>query len=357
MKEIVMIDVAILGATGAVGQRFIQRLQGHPWFRVAEVVASERSAQKTYAQATRWVLNESIPAEVAPLTVLPLESPLRSRIVFSALPSDAAKEVEIRLAAAGHFVFSNASTYRMAQDVPILLPEANAEHVGILGLQQSGRGWSGALITNSNCTAAPVVMALAPLRQFRPEVAHLVSLQAVSGAGYPGVPTLDIMDNVIPYIPSEEEKLAQETLKMLGTYQEDAIQPYPMTVSASCNRVPVLDGHIVCVAVRFAESPRLDEIQAAWRSFCPPPAILNLPSAPAQPVIYREEKDRPQTRRDRDAGGGMSTVIGRLRPAEALGGVQFVALAHNTIRGAAGCSILNAEYCLAQGRIPDLTVN
>lgn len=349
------IEVAILGATGAVGQRFIQLLEKHPWFRVAEVVASERSSEKRYADAVNWVLTGSIPTAVANLTVKPLDAPLTSPIVFSALPSNIAAEVEARLAAAGHYVCSNASTYRMAEDVPILMPEVNAEHLQLIERQRAERGWKGALVTNSNCTAAPVVMALAPLRQFKPEVLHLVSMQAVSGAGYPGVASLDILDNVIPFIGGEEDKLKIEPAKMLGGYADGQIQPFHMTVSASCNRVPVIDSHLVCISAKFAEKPSLGDIYEAWENFRGADPIPSLPSAPTPPVIVMTEKDRPQPRRDRDAGNGMATVVGRLRPCDVLD-VQFIALAHNTIRGAAGCSILNAELMVAQGYIDGVTV-
>jgi aspartate-semialdehyde dehydrogenase len=348
------IEVAILGATGAVGQRFIQLLQDHPWFHITEVVASERSSGKTYAEATNWILSGTIPSTVANLTVKPLDAQLSSRLVFSALPSDVAKEVEARLAAAGHYIFSNASTYRMGEDVPILLPEVNGEHLALIHRQQRERGWGGAIVTNSNCTAAPLVMALAPLRQFQPTTLHVVSMQAVSGAGYPGVPSLDILDNVIPFIKSEEEKLEIEPAKMLGRYEGEKITPLPIRVSAACNRVPVLDSHLITVSAQFAADPSLGDIIEAWQTFHAPDPIPGLPTAPAQPIIYMPEADRPQPRRDREAGAGMSTVVGRLRTNEVYGGVQFLALAHNTVRGAAGCSILNAEYALAQGYLPEL---
>lgn len=348
------IQVAILGATGAVGQRFIQLLENHPWFRVTEVVASERSSEKSYAEATNWVLTGSIPADVAGLTVKSLDAPLTSPIVFSALPSTVAGEVEARLAAAGHYVCSNASTYRMADDVPILMPEVNAEHLQLIERQRSERGWKGALVTNSNCTAAPLVMALAPLRQFQPKVLHVVSMQAISGAGYPGVASLDILDNVIPFIGGEEDKLKKEPSKMLGDYTNGKIEPLVMTVSAACNRVPVLDSHLVCVSAKFAEKPHLDDIYMAWEEFRGPDPVPGLPSAPNPPLIVMQENDRPQPRRDRDAGSGMAAVIGRLRPCDVLD-VQFIALAHNTIRGAAGCSILNAELMVAEGYINGIT--
>ncbi|NJL92524.1 MAG: aspartate-semialdehyde dehydrogenase [Anaerolineae bacterium] len=344
-----MIDVAILGATGAVGQRFIQLLQAHPWFRVAEVVASERSSGKHYAEAVRWVLDGEIPPTVAELVVLELTDSLASPIVFSALPAQAALEIEARLAAEGHFVFSNASAYRMAPDVPLLLPEVNAEHLRLVGRQQAERGWKGGLVTNSNCTAAPVVMALAPLRHLVPQRLHVVSMQAVSGAGYPGVPSLDILDNVIPYIGGEEEKLAEEPRKMLGTYQDGEILPLEMTISASCNRVPVVDSHLVSIAMNFQNPVGLESVQAAWEHFEAPANVRTLPSAPNPVLVVTDAPDRPQPRRDRLTGGGMATVIGRLRAAAALDGIQFMALTHNTIRGAAGCSILNAELLVSEG--------
>lgn len=343
------IDVAILGATGAVGQRFIQLLEGHPWFRVAEVVASDRSAGKPYAEAANWVLSEDIPASVANLTVKPLDATLTSTIVFSALPSDIAKTVEANFAAAGHYVCSNASAYRMEADVPILMPEVNAEHIQLIERQQQNRGWKGAIITNSNCTSSPLVMALAPLRKYRPEALSVVSMQAISGAGYPGVPSLDIMDNVIPYIKNEEAKLGIEPAKMLGALGADGIEPLQMVVSAACNRVPVIDSHLINVMVRFAEPVTEADMIAAWEGFVGPDPVPSLPFAPTQPVIVAQGEDRPQPRRDRMAGNGMSTVVGRLRKAEAMGGFQFLALAHNTIRGAAGCSILNAELLVAKG--------
>lgn len=343
------IDVAILGATGAVGQRFIQLLEGHPWFRVRELVASDRSAGQRYENAARWVLPGNAPENVAGLTVLPLDSALQSPLVFSALPGDIAQVVEWRLAETGHTICSNASAYRMHEHVPILLPEVNADHVRLIDVQRRIYGWSGGLATNSNCTAAPVTMALAPLRHFGIEAVQVVSLQAISGAGYPGVSALDITDNVIPYIGGEESKLELEPRKMLGAVGADAIDLLSCAVSATCTRVPVLDGHLVSVSVRFAEPVAEADLRAAWADFRGPDPVPNLPSAPARPLVVRDEPDRPQPRRDRDAGGGMATVIGRLRPCPVMGGWKFVAMAHNTVRGAAGCSILNAELIVASG--------
>ncbi len=345
------IDVAILGATGAVGQRFVQLLEGHPWFRIAELVASDRSAGQRYADATRWVLPGNPPPDAAALNVLPLDAALQSRIVFSALPSDIAKTVEWRLAEAGHVICSNASAYRMAEDVPILLPEINADHAALVSVQREKYGWSGGVVTNSNCTSASVVMPLAPLRQFGIEAVQIVSMQAVSGAGYPGVPTLDIYDNVIPFINGEEPKVEAEPRKMLGALAGDHIDFLDCAISATCTRVPVLDGHLVSMSVRFAESISEDAILAAWKGFVGPEPVPGLPSAPERPVIVRSEPDRPQPRRDRDAGNGMSAVVGRLRPCPVMDGWKFLAIAHNTVRGAAGCSILNAELLVEAGMV------
>ena len=343
------IDVAILGATGAVGQRFIQLLEGHPWFRIAELVASERSAGRTYAEAARWVLSGNPSANVAQMTVVPLDSELRSPVVFSALPSDIAKTIEWRLASEGHIVCSNASAYRMHDHVPILLPEINAEHVGLVDVQRQKYGWTtGALVTNSNCTSAPVAMSLAPLRSFGIDAVHLVSMQAISGAGYPGVPSLDILDNVIPYIGGEEPKLEMESRKMLGALDGEQIAYLEYNASATCTRVPVLDSHLVAVSVRFKEAISQSEIYAAWEAFRGPDPVPELPTAPEVPVEVSYADDRLQPRRDRDAGNGMATVVGRLRKDAVIGGWKYLALAHNTVRGAAGCSILNAELLVAR---------
>ncbi len=346
------IDVAVLGATGAVGQRFIQLLEGHPWFRVAEVIASDRSAGRRYGQAARWVLPGNPPQSVVEREVLPLDADVQSRIVFSALPGDIAKTVEWRLAEAGHVICSNASAYRMQPDVPILLPEANAEHAALVAEQRKKYGWGGGgLVTNSNCTTAPVVMALAPLRRFGIEAVQMVSMQAISGGGYPGVSALDITDNVIPFINGEEPKVEAEPRKMLGALDGDHIAMLDCVMSATCTRVPVLDGHLVAVSVRFAEDVSEDDLLAAWAGFAGRDPVPGLPSAPARPVEYRTEPDRPQPRRDRDAGNGMATVVGRLRPCPVIGGWKFLAMAHNTVRGAAGCSILNAELLLENGYV------
>ncbi|MGQ9909012.1 MAG: aspartate-semialdehyde dehydrogenase [Candidatus Flexifilum sp.] len=345
------LDVAVLGATGAVGQRFIKVLEDHPWFRVAEVVGSDRSAGRPYREAARWVLNGEPPPRVGELTVKPLDADLTSPLVFSALPKEAAESREAALAAAGHIVATNASFHRMDEDVPLLLPEVNADHLALVDLQRRRRGWSGAIVANSNCTAMPIVMSLAPLRPFGIASISIVSMQAISGAGYPGVASLDIIDNLIPYIGGEEDKVETEPLRMLGKLHNDRVEWLPADISASCNRVPVIDGHLVIISVELTAQPTLDEIIDAWRAFRGPNPVPHLPSAPAQPVIYTDAHDRPQPRRDRDAGHGMSTTVGRLRTCPVLG-YKFAALSHNTIRGAAGGSILNAELMVAQGFFP-----
>lgn len=354
------INVAILGATGAVGQRFITLLENHPWFQVAELAASERSAGKTYGEVVRWVLDGQPPARIAQMTVKSLDEALSSPIVFSALPSQNAYEVELELASLGHIVCSNASSHRMQADVPLLLPEVNAEHIRLIDYQRQQRGWqNGALVTNSNCTSMPVVMALAPLLKFKPTHLHIFSMQAISGAGYPGVASLDIMDNVIPYISGEEEKLLIEPAKMLGNLASNgsAIESLSLIASAACNRVPVLDAHLVSIAVRFAEQPSLNDLENAWETFQAPEIVKNLPSSPEKPVIYTRQADRPQPRRDRNAGNGMSTVVGRLRDCPSIEGVQFLSLSHNTIRGAAGCSILNAELLAVSDYIKSIDLS
>jgi aspartate-semialdehyde dehydrogenase len=347
------LDVAVLGATGAVGQRFIELLENHPWFRVAEVIGSSRSAGRPYGEMVNWVIDGNPPDSIRNLTVKALDDSIDSPLVFSALPKEAAETREFELAADGHVVCTNASANRMVEDVPLLLPEVNADHIQMVDIQRRKRGWtSGALVANSNCTAMPVVMALAPLRQFGVTKIHVVSAQAVSGAGYPGVASLDILDNIIPYVSGDEDKLETEPLKMLGRIDGDRVTWLPAVVGASCNRVPVVDGHIVNVSVELAGKPGLDEILAAWESFRGPEPVPQLPSAPPHPVEYLPQIDRPQTRRDRNAGKGMTTSVGRLRECPLLG-YKFVALSHNTIRGAAGCSILNAELLAVQGYLGD----
>ena len=345
--------VAVLGGTGAVGQRFIQLLDNHPWFEVAEVVGSSRSAGHIYGEIVNWVLDGGPPAAVAGLRVKALDDSLESPLVFSALPKTAADPREFELAAEGHVVCTNASTNRMQEDVPLLLPEANADHVRLIDVQRERRGFTtGAVIANSNCTSMPVVMALAPLRQFGIKKVHMVSEQAISGAGYPGVPSLDIIDNVVPYVSGDESKMETEPWKMLGQLVDDRIEWLSVVAGATCTRVPVIDGHLVNISVEFEARPAFDEIIDAWGSFVGPDPVPALPSAPAQPVQYLTQIDRPQIRRDRNAGNGMATSVGRLRECPILG-YKFAALTHNTIRGAAGCSILNAELLAVKGYLPD----
>ncbi|MBE2183272.1 MAG: aspartate-semialdehyde dehydrogenase [Anaerolineae bacterium] len=345
------LPVAILGATGAVGQRFIQLLENHPWFEVSELVASDRSAGRDYADAVRWVLDGEPPTRIRSMRIKPLDSNLESPLVFSALPKEAADPHELRLASAGHVVCTNASLNRMLEDVPLLLPEVNAEHLALIDIQRANRGWTtGALVANSNCTIMPVVMSLAPLRQFGIEKILIVSAQAISGAGYPGVPALDILDNIIPYISGEEDKMETESLRMLGKLNGDHVEWLPAVVSATSNRASVIDGHLVNLSVSLKSQPRLDDILEAWAQFRGSDPVSLLPGAPEEPVHYFEQPDRPQPRRDRNYGKGMTTSIGRLRECPLLG-YKFVALSHNTIRGAAGCSILNAELMAARGYI------
>jgi len=349
------LPVAILGATGTVGQRFIQLLDNHPFFEIAALTGSERSAGRSYAEAARWVLDTPMPAAVREMRILGEDDPIHAPLIFSALPSKTAGELEAKLAAAGHIVCTNAGDHRMDPDVPLLIPEVNPEHLELVAVQRRRRGWGGAIVANPNCTATPATMALRPLLDaFGVERVMAVSMQALSGAGYPGVPSYDAIDNVIPYIGgSEEEKVETEPQKMLGTLRDGAVVPATFTTSAHCNRVPVLEGHLVCLSVAFARTPARDELVAALRGFRALPQELRLPSAPAEPVIVRDEPDRPQPRRDRDAGGGMSTVVGRVRPCGLLD-YKFVALGHNTIRGAAGGSLLNAELMHAQGMLASL---
>lgn len=343
------LNVAVLGATGAVGQRFIQLLDGHPWFKVTEVIGSDRSAGKTYIEAANWVLDGTPPGDVAGLTVKGLHDDFESTLVFSALPKEPALEREIELASAGHVVCTNASAHRMAEDVPLLLPEVNADHIGLIDVQRHNRGWTtGALIANSNCTVMPMVMALKPLVEFGVRKVLTVSEQAISGAGYPGVASLDILDNVIPYVGGDEDKMETESVKMLGSFEGERVQTLDIITSATCTRVPVLDGHLVNLSVELAERPAFDEVIAAWEAFQGPLPVPMLPSAPEHPLQYLPQIDRPQPRRDRNAGNGMTTSIGRLRECPILG-YKFAALSHNTVRGAAGCSILNAELLAVKG--------
>ena len=345
--------VAILGATGAVGQTFIRLLSGHPWFEVKEVAASERSEGKTYRDAARWLEGE-MPESVADLIVQPVDpSRITSMITFSALDSSVAGDVERAFASAGKFVLSNAKNFRMDPDVPLVIPEVNADHLQLLERQRKERGWKGAIVTNANCAATVAAVALAPLEEaFGIERVFLTTMQAVSGAGYPGVASLDILGNVIPYIADEEPKLEREMTKLLGRYEDGAIHKAPMKVSSHTNRVAVEHGHTVCITASFRRTTDVAgalEVLRAWKGH---EATWNLPSRPEKPLVVTDEANRPQPRRDVDAGRGMTVTVGRVRPDPILD-LRMVALGHNTIRGAAGGSILNAELLAATGRLGD----
>jgi aspartate-semialdehyde dehydrogenase len=346
------IPVAILGATGAVGQTFIRLLGGHPWFRVAEVAASERSAGKSYKDATRWIEGE-LSDEVAALTVKACDpAQVTSPIIFSALDAAAAGELEPAFARAGRFVLTNAKNFRMDADVPLVIPEVNASHYGLIEAQRKLRGWSGAIITNANCAATTATVAMAPLHQaFGIRQVFAATMQAVSGAGYPGVPSLDILGNVIPYIGEEEPKIEREMQKMLGTYANGAVTNAPFVVTAHANRVPVLNGHTVCLSLAFDTKPSVQQAIDVLSSWTGDPIVRGLPSAPAVPLRYRHEADRPQPRRDVMEGNGMTTVVGRVRE-DNIFHLRLVAMSHNTIRGAAGGSVLNAELLVQTGAIP-----
>jgi aspartate-semialdehyde dehydrogenase len=346
------IPVAILGATGAVGQTFIRLLDGHPWFRVAEVAASERSAGKSYAEATRWI-EGNMPAEVAALKVKACDTAdVSSPVVFSALDAAAAGELEPAFAKAGRIVLSNAKNYRMAADVPLVIPEVNASHLGLIASQRTARGWTGAIVTNANCAATVAALAMAPLHEkFGLRQVIVATMQAISGAGYPGVPSLDILGNVIPYIGGEEEqKIEREMQKMLGTLSGAKIDDAPFVVSAHANRVAVENGHTVCLSMSFSTKPTVDAAIAAIREWRGDASVRGLPSAPDIPLRYRDEQDRPQPRRDVNDGLGMTVSVGRVRE-DPIMQLRMVAMGHNTIRGAAGGSILNAEVLVKTGVI------
>lgn len=343
------IPVGVLGATGTVGQRFIERLAAHPWFEITALAASERSAGRPYGEASRWRLSSPLPAVVASLNVSAVTDDLPCRAVFSALDSATAREVEPLFARRGVFVFSNASAHRMDEDVPLLIPEINPDSLCLLERQRVRRGWTGALVTNANCSAMFLTMALAPLdRAFGVERAFVSTMQAVSGAGYPGVASLDILGNVVPDIPEEAEKIEREVAKILGGARDGSGGPAPIVLSAMTYRVPVEDGHTESVSVGLARKASASEVEEAWESFRGRADVSELPTAPSQPVVYLREKSRPQPRRDVDVSEGMCTVVGGLKPCRLLDW-KFTALGHNTVRGAAGASILNAEFAAAKG--------
>ena len=343
--------MAVLGATGAVGQAFIRLLVDHPWFELTELAASERSAGKPYGDAAHWLGGE-LPAHVARMTVRACEpDAVRAELVFSALDSGAAGPVEQAFAQAGRWVVSNAKNHRMDADVPLVIAEVNPDHLALLDGQRSTRGWSGGIVTNGNCSTITLVSAIAPLhRRFGIRRAVVATMQAVSGAGYPGVPSLDALGNVVPYIKDEEEKIEEETRKFLGALSNGAVTPASCVVGAHCNRVPVENGHTVCVSLELEQRATPEEARTALRDWRGAEASRGLPSSPERPVVLRDEPDRPQPRRDVDTGRGMSTVVGRVRDDPVLG-LRLVAMAHNVIRGAAGAAVQNAELLLATGRM------
>lgn len=346
------IPVAVLGATGSVGQRFIQLLDDHPWFKVVVLTGSTRSKGMSYGKACHWILDKAMPTWAEEMIIQESDPGIMDiRIAFSALPSSVAHQVEPRFALNGVMVCSNASAYRTAADVPILLPEVNPAHTALINRQRSERGWTGGIVTNSNCTSTGMSVALKALHDaFVVKRVFAVSLQAVSGAGLPGVPSIDILDNVIPYIGGEEEKVEREPLKMLGRYQNGEIEFAPISISAHTNRVAVSDGHILCLSVSLERNTTPAEAAQILTAYQAPEDSRNLPSTPRPVIAVRAEDDRPQPRLDRTTGNGMTTVVGRLRE-DPIFDLKMVVLSHNTVRGAAGGSLYNAELLVRQGWI------
>ena len=342
------VEVGVLGATGAVGQEFIAQLASHPWFRLTWVAASHRSEGRRYADATGWRLPTPCPDRVADMVVDSVSPGRAPKLVFSGLDAAVAGDVERTFAEAGHVVVSNARNYRMEVDVPLLVPEINADHLQLLATQRASRNWPGLIVTNPNCSTIMLSMALAPLRQFELRSVNVTTLQAVSGAGYPGVASLDIIGNVIPFIGGEEGKMETETQKILGALTNGHVEPHPVAVSAHTTRVPVVNGHTEMVSVGFDATPDAEDIVAAFRGFSGRPQAEQLPTAPPHPVVYLTADDRPQPRLDVNRDGGMTVTVGRLRPCSVLQH-KFVVLGHNTVRGAAGAAILNAELMKVDG--------
>jgi aspartate-semialdehyde dehydrogenase len=335
---------AILGATGMVGQKFIQMLSQHEWFRISSLAASERRIGKFYGDEVDWKVSSNIPEEVRDLEMLPMDPKVMDAdIVFSALPSDTARKVEAEFASKGFVVASNASAYRMDEDVPLVIPEVNPDHLGLIEVQKGNRGWDGFIVTNPNCTAIVLVISLKPLMDLGLREVKVATMQALSGAGYPGVPSLAITDNIIPFIKGEEDKVESEPLKLLGKFDGKKVEFAPIKVSASCHRVPVIDGHTEAVWAEFDREISVDEVVEAFNSLKP----LDLPTSPEKVIIVRSEPDRPQPRFDRDEGNGMSVSVGRIRK-DGSKAVKYIVMGHNTVRGAAGASILNAELMIKE---------
>lgn len=344
------IPVAVLGATGMVGQRFIQLLENHPWFELTEIAASEKSAGKTYEEAMkgRWRISNEIPEYSRKLKIKECKPNIKSMIAFSALDSSVAGDIEESFAKNGYIIASNSSNHRMDKDVPLLIPEINAHHLDLIKRQQKNRKWKGFIVTNPNCTAIHFNIVLKPLHDsFGLEKVMITSMQALSGAGYPGVASLDILDNVIPYIGGEEEKVEAETRKIFGSLKDDEIRNAPFPVSAQCNRVNVNDGHTECVTVKLSKKAEADDLIKSMKNFNPLKS-LKLPSSPERLIVVMKEDNRPQPKLDRNVEKGMASVVGRIRKCNILD-YKFVVLGHNTIRGAAGASILNAELMKVKG--------
>lgn len=343
------IPVGVLGATGAVGQKFVKLLENHPWFELTEVAASDRSAGKAYKDATLWRQYTPIPETIKEKTVKPCEPGFDCRLVFSGLDSSVAGEIEEDFARAGYLILSNSKNHRMDEDVPLLVPEINPDHLSLIKTQRERRNWPGAIVTNPNCSTMGLVMALTPIhRAFGARRLIVSTMQALSGAGYPGLPAIDMLGNVIPFIGGEEEKVESEPLKIMGALEGNTVRFADVRISAHTNRVFVEDGHMECVSIELEKKATPDEVADVLANFRSLPQELKLPSAPERPVIVSGERDRPQPRFDRDEGEGMSAVVGRIRPCPVFD-IRFVVLSHNTIRGAAGAAILNAELMKAQG--------
>lgn len=342
------IDVGVLGATGMVGQQFVLQLARHPWFRLVWVGASERSAGQRYGDAAPWRLPVPPGDDIADLIVEAARPGTAPELVFSAMDASVAGEIEQAFARAGHLIVSNSRNHRLDPDVPLLIPEVNSDHVALLEAQRATRGWNGAIVTNPNCSTVFLAMALAALKPFGIESVIVTTLQALSGAGYPGVASLDAVGNVVPFIDGEEAKIETETRKILGTLEGGQVTPHPMVVSAQTTRVPVVNGHTESIAVSLGTRPGLDEVREAFERFTGAPQRHGLPTAPLQPMVYLAGQNRPQPRLDVDRDGGMTVSIGRLRTCPVLG-YKFVALGHNTVRGAAGAAVLNAELLVAEG--------
>jgi aspartate-semialdehyde dehydrogenase len=345
------IKVGVLGAAGTVGQRFVQLLADHPWFEVTALAGSERTQGQTYADAVQWHLGEDPPAYARKMTLQASEPGIDCEIVFSALPGEIAGPMETHFAASGYKVFTNAGAHRMDIDVPLVVPYLNPDHLAAIPAQQMRHRWSGFILSNPNCASIPLAMALAPLcERFGVPRVFVTTLQAISGAGYPGVPSYDILGDVVPYIGGEEQKLETEPLKILGTWNGVSFEQATIQISAQCHRVPVREGHLLAIAAELGTRVTADEILATWREWRPAAIEMGLPSAPKEPLVYRTEPDRPRPGKDALASGGMGAVLGRLRPCPLLGW-KFSALGHNTVLGAAGCSLLNAELYVASEQV------